>query len=53
MRALGLDHRRDGNVVTNGLHFEGALMHLRRASAPSSVVRWVESRLRGLIDGAV
>lgn len=28
MRALGLDHRRDGNVVTDGLHFEGALMHL-------------------------
>jgi len=28
MRALGLDHKRDGNVVTDGLHFEGALMHL-------------------------
>ncbi len=28
VRALGLDHRRDGNVVTDGLHFEGALMHL-------------------------
>lgn len=28
MRALGLDHRFDGNVVTDGLHFEGALMHL-------------------------
>jgi selenocysteine lyase/cysteine desulfurase len=28
VRALGLDHRFDGNVVTDGLHFEGALMHL-------------------------
>ncbi|MCE9602574.1 MAG: aminotransferase class V-fold PLP-dependent enzyme [Gemmatimonadetes bacterium] len=28
VRAVGLDHRRDGNVVTDGLHFEGALMHL-------------------------
>lgn len=28
MRALKLDHRFDGNVVTDGLHFEGALMHL-------------------------
>ena len=27
-RALGLDHRFDGNVVTDGLHFEGSLMHL-------------------------
>jgi len=28
VRALGLDHRLDGNVVTDGLHFEGAIMHL-------------------------
>ena len=28
VRALGLDHRRDGNVVTDGLHFEGAIIHL-------------------------
>ena len=28
MRALGIDHRLHGNVVTDGLHFEGALMHL-------------------------
>ncbi|BAH37146.1 putative aminotransferase [Gemmatimonas aurantiaca T-27] len=28
VRALELDHRRDGNVVTDGLHFEGALMNL-------------------------
>jgi len=28
VRALGLDHRRNGNVVTDGLHFEGAIMHL-------------------------
>jgi selenocysteine lyase/cysteine desulfurase len=27
-RSLGLDHRFDGNVVTDGLHFEGSLMHL-------------------------
>ncbi len=28
VRSLGLDHRFDGNVVTDGLHFEGAIMHL-------------------------
>ncbi|MBL0938925.1 MAG: aminotransferase class V-fold PLP-dependent enzyme [Gemmatimonadaceae bacterium] len=28
VRALELDTRREGNVVTDGLHFEGALMHL-------------------------
>ncbi len=28
VRALELEHRRDGNVVTDGLHFEGALMNL-------------------------
>jgi selenocysteine lyase/cysteine desulfurase len=42
MRALGLDHRRDGNVVTDGLHFEGALMHLdalRKAGLDVRVVR--------------
>ena len=42
MRALGLDHRRDGNVVTDGLHFEGALMHLdalRRNGLDVRVVR--------------
>jgi selenocysteine lyase/cysteine desulfurase len=42
MRALGLDHRRDGNVVTDGLHFEGALMHLdvlRREGLDVRVVR--------------
>ena len=41
VRALGLDHRRDGNVVTDGLHFEGALMHLdalRRAGLDVRVV---------------
>ncbi len=27
-RALGLDHRFTGNVVTDGLHFEGSIMHL-------------------------
>ena len=28
MQALDLHHRFDGNVVTDGLHFEGALLHL-------------------------
>lgn len=28
VQALGLDRRFDGNVVTDGLHFEGALLHL-------------------------
>ena len=28
VRAFELEHRRDGNVVTDGLHFEGALMNL-------------------------
>lgn len=28
VRGLELEHRRDGNVVTDGLHFEGALMNL-------------------------
>lgn len=28
VQALGLDHAFDGNVVTDGLHFEGAVMHL-------------------------
>jgi selenocysteine lyase/cysteine desulfurase len=42
MRALGLNQRRDGNVVTDGLHFEGALMHLgalRRNGLDVRVVR--------------
>lgn len=42
VRALGLDHRRTGNVVTDGLHFEGALMHLdtlRRSGLEVRVVR--------------
>src|SRR4029453_15611342 len=28
VQALDLDRRFDGNVVTDGLHFEGALLHL-------------------------
>ncbi len=42
VRALGLDHRRTGNVVTDGLHFEGALMHLdslRKSGLDVRVVR--------------
>ena len=42
VRALGLDHRRDGNVGTDGLHFEGALMHLdvlRRSGLDVRVVK--------------
>ena len=59
VRALGLDHRRDGNVVTDGLHFEGALMHLRelqqrgldvRVAAPTAEARIDFSALEKLVD---
>lgn len=59
VRALGLDHRRDGNVVTDGLHFEGALMHLRelqrrgldvRVAPPTEAARIDLASLEKLID---
>jgi selenocysteine lyase/cysteine desulfurase len=60
VRALGLDHRRDGNVVTDGLHFEGALMHLDalrrkgldvRIAAPTRDARIEMRDLERLVDG--
>jgi selenocysteine lyase/cysteine desulfurase len=42
VRALGLDHRRDGNVVTDGLHFEGAIMHLMELKKRGLDVRVVQ-----------
>jgi selenocysteine lyase/cysteine desulfurase len=42
VRALGLDHRFDGNVVTDGLHFEGAIMHLLELRSRGLDVRVVE-----------
>lgn len=42
VRALGLDHRRDGNVVTDGLHFEGAIMHLLELKKRGLDVRVVQ-----------
>ena len=59
VRALGLDHRFDGNVVTDGLHFEGALMHLAelrkkgldvRVAAPTADARIDLRDLERLID---
>lgn len=42
VRALGLDHRFDGNVVTDGLHFEGAIMHLLELQKRGLDVRIVQ-----------
>ena len=42
VRALQLDHRFEGNVVTDGLHFEGALMHLMELKARGLDVRVVQ-----------
>jgi selenocysteine lyase/cysteine desulfurase len=50
VRALGLDHRRDGNVVTDGLHFEGALMHLRELQKRGLDVRVVAPTADARID---
>jgi selenocysteine lyase/cysteine desulfurase len=60
VRALGLDHRFEGNVVTDGLHFEGALMHLLelrkkgldvRVVAPTKDARIDMRDLERAIDG--
>jgi selenocysteine lyase/cysteine desulfurase len=48
--ALGLDHRRDGNVVTDGLHFEGAIMHLMELRKRGLDVRVVEPTKDARID---
>jgi selenocysteine lyase/cysteine desulfurase len=52
VRALGLDRRRDGNVVTDGLHFEGALMHLRELKQRGLDVRVVAPTADARIDFA-
>lgn len=50
VRALGLDHRFDGNVVTDGLHFEGALMHLLELRKKGLDVRVVAPTADARID---
>jgi selenocysteine lyase/cysteine desulfurase len=42
VQALGLDHGFDGNVVTDGLHFEGALLHLLELKKQGLDVRVVK-----------
>ena len=49
-RALGLDHRFDGNVVTDGLHFEGSLMHLMELRKKGLDVRIVQPTKDARID---
>ena len=50
VRALGLDHDRSGNVVTDGLHFEGAIMHLDQLRQRGLDVRVVPPTPDALID---
>src|SRR5262249_53471902 len=42
VQALGLDRNFDGNVVTDGLHFEGALLHLLELKKQGLDVRVVK-----------
>lgn len=49
-RSLGLDHRFDGNVVTDGLHFEGSLMHLLELKKRGLDVRVVKPTADARID---
>jgi len=42
VQALGLDRTFDGNVVTDGLHFEGALLHLMELKKQGLDVRVVK-----------
>lgn len=50
VRALGLDHRFDGNVVTDGLHFEGSIMHLLELGKKGLDVRVVAPTRDARID---
>ena len=50
VQALGLDRRFDGNVVTDGLHFEGALLHLLELKKQGLDVRIVKPTMEGRID---
>lgn len=50
VQSLGLHHRRDGNVVTDGLHYEGALMHLLELKKRGLDVRIVQPTAEFRID---
>lgn len=59
IQSLGLDHDFDGNVVTDSLHFEGALLHLLelqkrgldvRVAKPTSEFRIDLGELARLVD---
>jgi selenocysteine lyase/cysteine desulfurase len=50
VQALDLEHRFDGNVVTDGLHFEGALLHLLELRKQGLDVRVVKPTREGRID---
>jgi selenocysteine lyase/cysteine desulfurase len=50
VRALELDHNFDGNVVTDGLHFEGALLHLLELKKRGLDVRVVKPTADFRID---
>ena len=49
-RALGLDHAFHGNVVTDGLHFEGSLMHLMELKKRGLDVRVAKPTPDGRIE---
>lgn len=50
VQALGLDRTLDGNVVTDGLHFEGALLHLLELKHQGLDVRVVRPTSECTID---
>ena len=50
VQALELDRRFDGNVVSDGLHFEGALLHLLELKKQGLDVRVVQPTKEGRID---
>jgi selenocysteine lyase/cysteine desulfurase len=50
VQALGLHKRYDGNVVSDGLHYEGALMHLLELKKRGLDVRIVEPTKDARID---
>jgi selenocysteine lyase/cysteine desulfurase len=50
VQALGLDRNFDGNVVTDGLHFEGALLHLLELKKQGLDVRVVKPTKEFRID---
>ena len=50
VQALDLERRFDGNVVTDGLHFEGALLHLLELRKHGLDVRIVKPTREGRID---